>query len=93
VQASLLAATASMLSCAPIHHVHLDGSGNCVDELANRIVDQRLCYGYGGGYYGGAHYVYVPGNSAPYYSSPNSPGYVKGSGSATSSGTTFGVFG
>ena len=83
-----------MISCgAPIHHVHLDASGNCIDEPTGRVVDQRVCYGYSGGYYGGVHYVYVPGNSAPYYRSPDSPGYVKGSGSATSSGTTFGVFG
>ncbi len=67
------------------------------------VVDQRICYGYRGGYYGGAHYIYVPGRSAPYYSTPGSPGYVRpwspavsgasAAGAVTSSGTVRGTFG
>jgi hypothetical protein len=99
VQASLLAATAAMMAgcSSPAEQVWLNSAGQCIGPNG-RYVEQRICYGSGGGYYGGHHYMYIPGRSAPYYSSPGSPGYVRpwgGAGAASSvgSGTVRGVFG
>jgi len=61
----------------PPVNVYLDASGQCISEASGRVVEQRICYGHGGGYYGGAHYMYLPMRSAPYYSNPGSAGYVR----------------
>jgi hypothetical protein len=98
VKASLLAAAAMMTGCSGRDEpVYLNSMGQCVGP-GGRYVDQKVCYGYGGGYYGGHHYLYVPGRSAPYYSSPASPGYVRpwtysGGGGSLGSGTVRGLFG
>ena len=98
VQAGLLAATATMISCGPSQptaNVHLNSLGQCVREDNLQIVDQRICYGYGGGYYGGYHYIYIPYNSAPYYRTQGSPGYVApwGGGAVSGGQTVRGMFG
>ncbi len=80
-------------------NVYLNEKGQCISEETGLPVEQRICYGSGGGYYGGRHFVYIPYRSAPYYSSPSSPGYVRPWGASptspagTSSGTIRGVFG
>jgi hypothetical protein len=78
INISLLASVAATLTgCGPSPiHVHLNAEGHCVNDIGGQPVDDRVCRGYGGGYFGGVHYVYVSSESAPYYSSPSSPGYV-----------------
>jgi hypothetical protein len=89
VSISFLSSIATFSSgCSHAVHVHLNASGQCINEETGLPVEQRICYGYGGGYYGGVHYVYMPGSSATYYSSPSSPGYV-----APWSSTVRGIFG
>src|SRR5580700_5004988 len=94
VSISFLSSIAALTSeCGPpAVHVHLNASGQCISEQTGMPVDQRICYGYGHGYYGGRYYVYNSGSSAPYYSSPSSPGYVQPWTSSYSS-TVRGVFG
>lgn len=94
INISLLASVAATLTgcgLSPIH-VHLNAQGHCVNDIGGQPVDQRVCYGYGRGYFGGVRYVYVPSESAPYYSNPGSPGYVR-PWTASSSSTVRGVFG
>jgi hypothetical protein len=81
-----VAAAVSACGTAPVH-VHLNASGECISDSTGQPVDQRICYGYGGGYVGGTHYIYIPSQSAPYYSDPGSPGYVH------PSNTIAGIFG
>jgi len=105
IRASLLAAASAMVTgCGggtPPIHVHLNASGQCISDPGGIPVEQRICYGSGGGYYGGRHYVYVSSESAPYYRTPGSPGYVRPWGGGVSSpasvssgsGTVRGFFG
>ena len=89
VHASLLAAAAAMItgcSDVPLDRVHLNQYGQCVGNIG--IVDQRICYGSGGGYYGGRHYIYIPNESAPYYRTQGSPGYVRPWGAGASIGNS-----
>jgi hypothetical protein len=94
VTISFLSSMAALTSgCERTVGVHLNASGQCINEETGLPMDQRVCYGYGGGYYGGTHYVYIPGSSAPYYSNSSSPGYVHPWGASASSSTVRGVFG
>jgi hypothetical protein len=84
--ASVAAAVTACGSATPVH-VHLNASGQCISDVTGEPVDQRICYGYQGGHVGGVRYVYVPTESAPYYSNPTSPGYIN------PSNTVRGIFG
>ena len=99
VTISLLTSVAAAMSgCAPNGlPVHLNASGQCINDATGQVIEQRVCYGYNGGYFGGRHYYYMPSNSARYYSDPASPGYVPAWGGAAGqssfSSTVRGVFG
>ena len=81
VTVSLLSSVAALMSgCSRerTFHAYRNASGQCVSQETGEPVDPRACSGSGGGYYGGVHYVYSPGGSAPAAGSQPADSTVRG---------------